>query len=57
MNAEKMLCKIKTLNRAKEEASKIFWERLKFKFKSVWMPLKIGAKYNYSGERSGLIPL
>lgn len=59
MNAEKeMLCKtMETLNQAKEEASKIFWEREVQVQKRMDAVEKLVQEYNYSGERSGLIPV
>lgn len=59
MNAEKeMLCKtMETLNQAKDEASKIFWEREVLVQKRMDTVEKLIQEYNYSGERSGLIPV
>ena len=59
MNAEKeMLCKtMETLNQAKEEASKIFWEREVQVQKRMDAVEKLIQEYNYSGEKSGLIPV
>lgn len=59
MNAEKeMLCKtMETLNQAKEEASKIFWEREVQVQKRMDAVEKLIQEYNFSGEKSGLIPI
>lgn len=59
MNAEKeILCKtMETLNQAKEEASKIFWEREVQVQKRMDAVEKLIQEYNYSGEKSGLIPV
>jgi kinetochore protein NDC80 len=59
MNAEKeMLCKtMETLNQAKEEASKIFWEREVQVQKRMDAVEKLIQEYNYGGEKSGLIPV
>ena len=59
MNAEKeTLCKtMDTLNQAKEEASKIFWEREVQVQKRMDAVEKLIQEYNYCGEKSGLIPI
>lgn len=59
MNDEKeILCKtIETLNQAKEEASKIFWDREVQVQKKLDAVEKLVQEYNFSCEKSGLIPV
>lgn len=59
MNDEKeILCKtIETLNQAKEEASKIFWDREVQVQKKLDAVEKLVQEYNYSCEKAGLIPI
>lgn len=59
MNAEKeMLCKtIETLNQAKEETSKIFWDREVQVQKRMDSVEKLIQEYNFGCEKSGLVPI
>jgi kinetochore protein NDC80 len=59
MNADKeiLVKTIETLNQAKEEASRIFWDREVQVQKKLDAVEKLVQEYNYGGEKSGLIPV
>lgn len=59
MNADKeiLVKTIETLNQAKEEASRIFWDREVQVQKKLDAVEKLVQEYNYGSEKSGLIPV
>lgn len=58
MNADKevLVRTLDTLNQAKEEANKVFWERELLVQKKLDAVEKLVHEYNYAGEQVGVIP-